>query len=349
MYVVEPGESTIPVRWEFLDAARGIASLAVVIQHVIWFTASWAPDVFSIFWSPGRFGVVLFFFVSGYIVPHSLERRGNIKSFWVGRFWRLMPLYYFCFAVVSILILSGADLHLAYDPRSIKHVLINLTMMQDLVKMPSISAVTWTLGVEVLLYIAITIAFAMGFLKNTRLITSVLLVLFFIAAVIAPIVFHFRFPAGSIAVFTSLLSGMLLYRWKEGKIETKECALWIVACFAVLVSAAIMNYGNTRASATDIQPTRFCAIFSALTGYLGFVLILRTREMKYPKPLLSLGQWSYSIYLLHPLALSALNFDIPNLAKAPLQILGSIVFGYLGYTFIEKPGLALGKKLAARA
>ena len=82
--MVAPGSAV--ERWVFLDAARGVASIAVVLKHSIWFSFSWAPYIFSTVWSPGRFGVVLFFFVSGYIVPHSLERRKSLKSFWVGRF-----------------------------------------------------------------------------------------------------------------------------------------------------------------------------------------------------------------------------------------------------------------------
>ena len=35
----------------------------------------------------------VFFLVSGYIVPASLERKGSVRGFWVSRVFRLYPLY----------------------------------------------------------------------------------------------------------------------------------------------------------------------------------------------------------------------------------------------------------------
>ncbi|MBX6766364.1 MAG: acyltransferase, partial [Actinomadura rubrobrunea] len=41
---------------------------------------------------PGHYGVLVFFLVSGYIVPASLERHGSVRAFWISRFFRLYPL-----------------------------------------------------------------------------------------------------------------------------------------------------------------------------------------------------------------------------------------------------------------
>ena len=35
----------------------------------------------------------VFFLVSGYIIPASLERKGSVRGFWVSRAFRLYPLY----------------------------------------------------------------------------------------------------------------------------------------------------------------------------------------------------------------------------------------------------------------
>ena len=42
---------------------------------------------------PGNYGVFVFFLISGYIVPASLERKGSVRTFWVSRLFRLYPLY----------------------------------------------------------------------------------------------------------------------------------------------------------------------------------------------------------------------------------------------------------------
>ncbi len=333
-------------RWAFLDAARGLAAIAVVLQHSIWFAFPWAPDLFSTLWSPGRFGVVLFFFVSGYIVPHSLERRKKLSSFWVGRFWRLAPLYVFQVILVSALIMGGVDMKTQFNPLNLKHMIGNLSLLQDFVGIPSTSAVSWTLGVEMLLYIGISVAFAMGFLSNTRLIVGVLLGLFLAVGVIFPVILHIRFPAGAIAVFTSILGGLLFYRAKAGDISQRELVGWLAANFAVVTISALLNYRDHRLSPQDIQPTRLCAIISALSGYVGFWLLTKFKEIQYPKWLNKLGVWSYSIYLLHGLVLHFAPTGSNPLIKVAIQVGLSILAGFLGYTLIEKSGLELGKRLS---
>jgi peptidoglycan/LPS O-acetylase OafA/YrhL len=44
---------------------------------------------------PAQYGVFVFFLVSGYIVPASLERKGSVHSFWVSRVFRLYPRRYY--------------------------------------------------------------------------------------------------------------------------------------------------------------------------------------------------------------------------------------------------------------
>jgi len=69
------------VRLRRLDALRGIAVLAVVYEH---FSSYLIPDLKLATgqWAhAGTFGVMLFFLVSGYIVPSSVERRGSVRNF----------------------------------------------------------------------------------------------------------------------------------------------------------------------------------------------------------------------------------------------------------------------------
>src|SRR5262249_42136779 len=92
-----------PDRVQFLDAVRGLAALAVLLEHTL---AIWFPDypeasqrVFNL----GQFGVTVFLLVSGYIIPVSLERGGSNRRFWIGRFFRLYPLYWVCIGLTFLL------------------------------------------------------------------------------------------------------------------------------------------------------------------------------------------------------------------------------------------------------
>lgn len=77
----------------WLDALRGIAALVVVFDHSSYaFMAEFRRALMPEF-NTSRYGIMVFFLVSGYIIPASLERRGYVRTFWIGRFFRIYPLW----------------------------------------------------------------------------------------------------------------------------------------------------------------------------------------------------------------------------------------------------------------
>ncbi|QFG27116.1 acyltransferase [Actinomadura sp. WMMB 499] len=143
---------------------RGLAALAVALHHAgyVYFptvharTADW--------FDPGTFGVLVFFLVSGYIVPASLERRGSVRGFWIGRFFRIYPLL----AVVGLLavtpfLLGARGLRAGleqYDP--VTAVVAHVTMLQDVMGVPNAINVLWTLSYEMVFYLLIVALFVTG-------------------------------------------------------------------------------------------------------------------------------------------------------------------------------------------
>src|SRR5580693_8559314 len=80
-------------RLAWLDALRGIAALCVVFDHLTYSVLQPVRNSVYHWFNPGQYGVFVFFIVSGYIVPASLERKGSVRTFWVSRIFRLYPLY----------------------------------------------------------------------------------------------------------------------------------------------------------------------------------------------------------------------------------------------------------------
>ena len=82
------------VRLGWLDALRGFAALTVVWFHL-------SPQMLGSerhleilrHIDLGKYGVLLFFLVSGYVIPMSLERHGSLRRFWIGRLCRIYPAY----------------------------------------------------------------------------------------------------------------------------------------------------------------------------------------------------------------------------------------------------------------
>ncbi|MCP9966601.1 acyltransferase [Actinomadura madurae] len=113
---------------------------------------------------PGLVGVLVFFLVSGYIVPASLERRGSVRGFWIGRFFRIYPLLAVtCLLAVLPFLLGVLGLRAGletYSPATA--VLAHMTMLQDVLNVPNAMNVLWTLSYEMAFYLLIVALFVVG-------------------------------------------------------------------------------------------------------------------------------------------------------------------------------------------
>ena len=105
-------------RYEYLDVLRGIAVIAVCFMHVTGYIyrtygnnhpLSPMLDFFvvsSVDW--GRFGVVLFFLISGFIIPNSLKPGSSLGRFFVSRMFRLYPVFW---VVLGVIFFTAPYLH----------------------------------------------------------------------------------------------------------------------------------------------------------------------------------------------------------------------------------------------
>jgi peptidoglycan/LPS O-acetylase OafA/YrhL len=170
---VPGGSAARPRRLAWLDALRGFAALCVVYEH---FGARVFPGlhavVFSVF-DPGLYGVLLFFLISGYVVPRSLERTGSVRAFWIGRLFRLFPL--FGFVIITLLLLHAfglASLN-GTDQNVAAAVFSHLFMLNDLLGGPNLVVVIWTLSYEMVFYLLLTALFTVGLHRRSRELAAV--------------------------------------------------------------------------------------------------------------------------------------------------------------------------------
>jgi peptidoglycan/LPS O-acetylase OafA/YrhL len=148
-------------RLEFLDVLRGLAALVVVVQHCLEIVSQsflrWSEQDFRL----GEFGVVLFFIVSGFIIPASMERYCSLKKFWLGRIFRLFPLYYLVVAVAlaAHYFIHRYKLTSGFEAHPKRSALANLTMVQDFLHYDGVIGASWTLSYEVVFYLLISLLF----------------------------------------------------------------------------------------------------------------------------------------------------------------------------------------------
>jgi peptidoglycan/LPS O-acetylase OafA/YrhL len=168
---------------------------------------------------PGLYGVLVFFLVSGYIVPASLERHGRVRSFWVSRVTRIYPLLLLACAVTLVPFLLGvrglrAGLQ-SYDPMTA--VLAHLTMLQDVLGVPNAINVLWTLSYEMLFYLLVVALFITGVHRRS-----------------APV--SIAFAAAAVLVGGLLPMAAL----------TRSVGVWQIVVLTALVMAAAITAGASR-------------------------------------------------------------------------------------------------------
>lgn len=144
-------------RLTWLDALRGFAAAVVALFHL-------SPTVIGLdrhlavyrHFDLGRYGVLLFFLVSGYVIPMSLERHGSLRRFWAGRIFRIYPA--FLLATAAGLLLAAAGWHRlpgTVHTETTASVLGHATMLADLLGLRGVVRPFWTLSYEMTFYLIV--------------------------------------------------------------------------------------------------------------------------------------------------------------------------------------------------
>ena len=165
-------------RLGWLDALRGIAALLVVFDHSSYaFMAEFRRELVPEF-NTSRYGIMVFFLVSGYIIPASLERRGCVRTFWIGRIFRLYPLWAAVVTAVLALNLWGVAEIRGFGEQSAASVAVaHVTLLQELLGTPNLLLVLWTLSYEMAFYLLVVALFTARLHQRSAAITVTLAVL----------------------------------------------------------------------------------------------------------------------------------------------------------------------------
>jgi len=341
-------------RLENIDALRAIAALAVLSQHLvgnIWRAMPTDPGLLQNlaldFFDWGRFGVILFFLISGYVIPLSFSGPTPMRKFVISRVFRLYPAFWLSVAaMVLVLIVSG---HVV----DWWQVAANLTLAYPLFGYEALTGIYWTLIVEMLFYLVCFCLFALGLLERPWVIATLALVGIgsAFAPTLAQLVVGRTIPLSMHFYHLAFLFLGCLIRQARGNVSSAKPLAWLVACalLATLPLVTGLVFG---------LPARFSislplgGMAAAIAAVLVFLLSWRPEFKHPPKYLLALGAWSYSIYLLHEpigdLVSLVLPPETPLLAIAYFLTVTtiSIAIAAIVFRFVEKPFIDLGRRLA---
>lgn len=348
-------------RLDYLDVLRGLAAISVSVQHIFGYLYHEAHNdqlipliafltTGMLDW--GRFGVVLFFLISGFIIPKSLRANSPLKTFLIGRFFRLYPAYWITLLIIYI---SASYL----DPLAgftANQFVANLTMTPKLFHQNYMSGVFWTLFIEILFYLCCVFLFKLKLLENTLAIGSIAMALILItpSSIIFNYFFELHVPVQFITLHLSFLFLGNLVRL--ALIEKDRMALTFFIGFIALSSFSIPISSGLISPVKEASNTGF-VMYSFSTNILAyalaislFILIVHFKNIK-NKFLIGAGEISYSLYLLHMTCFVILakfiHLDsITNiLVYLALCALLSYFVARLSFTFVEYPAIQLGKKI----
>ncbi|GAA1620322.1 hypothetical protein GCM10009828_055590 [Actinoplanes couchii] len=360
----------------WLDALRAVAVLLVLYAHLTRLVFTDLRAVTGEWLHAGPAGVMLFFLVSGYIIPASLERHGDLRRFWSSRARRLLPLY---LAVGAVLVLTGTPVD---GPGLLGHVI----MLPFLTGVPLITAVFWTLSFEMAFYLLVTGLFAVRVTSSSW--PAVILAL--AGALTAPLV---PLRLGQVPVITTVLlvlglAGVLSRRrWAEvaggllvgvltltlltlnmDPAHTRDGLLIVAVMFAgteihradhgripwwragavlAVVASCLLAVWLRELADLDALTPRYVtrSVITLLVIGGGFALGMRLRHRPVPAWLSRIGVLSYSIYLVHYVVLELTRPLLSSSVPDPLLAAGylTMVLGvsWATHRWIETPGQRL--------
>jgi peptidoglycan/LPS O-acetylase OafA/YrhL len=344
-------------RLAFIDTLRGIAVLSVVVQHALEVIVREHPtgayqaffhDAIGYYMNFGRFGVVLFFFVSGFVIPFSFPGTASpVNDFSISRVFRLYPAYWTSIALglVTMLVVESKVYPLP-------QILVNLTMLQSFLEVPHLWDFYWTLTIELLFYAICIGLFAAGLLSRPLTAVAIVVATALVGIAVAVLI-------ENRAAWVLMEAGLNLSAMFLGKI-VRDTAIggtlrWrhVTVCTALYALFAI-TLCNSRYG--GVYDDNFFYSYSIGAAYVGaalvFIAFAAFGERMAWRPIAFVGVISYSVYLMSPFAMVWVHHyawvdDEPLgwLAFVAEVVASSIFVSWMTYSLVEKPAIAFGRKL----
>jgi peptidoglycan/LPS O-acetylase OafA/YrhL len=264
-----------------IDAVRGLAALAVVLFHYSWRYDAVFPGAQSVpYGLPwGRFGVEIFFGISGFVIFMTLERAKTAGSFIASRFARLFPAYWAAIVITTFVVM--------FDPSDTLQipswaVAANFSMLQGHLGVAAVDTAYWSLSVELSFYLCMLALWRMRLLDRIEWVLLGWITLKWLWWLVPALPWKLGYLL--IVEYVPFFAiGIASYRvWSGARTWRQQIPLLAFALGTV----------------ATIDPAALIPVF--VVSLLIFVALVERRlHFLNAQPLLWLGGISYSLYLVH--------------------------------------------------
>lgn len=335
-------------RLDGVDVLRGLAIFFVLMNHVNMRLrlaripyADGLPEqlVSSLVWN-GQFGVQIFFAVSGFLITStSLRRWGSlsrlsVRDFYALRFARIGPLLVLLLTILSLLHLAGVK-NFVVSPKVgglgsalFAAVTFHVNVLEaNRGYLPANWDILWSLSVEEMFYLFFPAACRL--LKSNRIYIAVLLLFVGFGPVARTVLAQgngvwkeYSYLGSMDAIALGCLTALLVSR-----VRFSRAALRGFGFFGVLLMGFILLF-SIRAGQWGLAGSGLDMTILAIGTCLILIVAAQT-EWTAPgptRPLLTLGERSYEIYLTHMFVVFAL-FELFLRAGKPMQAVPLLFLG----------------------
>ncbi|QDV44206.1 Acyltransferase family protein [Stieleria neptunia] len=344
-------------RLEAIDYLRGMFALSVAVYHY----ATWS-DI-PLHWFPaqvlsklGIYAVCAFYVISGLSFGYVYEKikldGRNLSSFWVKRYFRLVPLYaVVCVSTICIAYARGKEGY------SLSTILNNITLLFGVTDPDDYIPVGgWSIGNEFSFYLIFPVLILV---RRAGRLGAIGLAMF---ALFMSLLYSFHMLDGE---------ETLSSQWPTYINPLNQVPFFIGG----LLIAPTIHWGKSISPHSLVRMlTLLCLAFALIpidspiamvTGYRRILLSAitvsacavafwcpKTKFVTLNRILSLLGLCSYSIYLIHPLVYNVCwkitnILAVPTL-QVPVAFAVTLFVARLSYLFIEKPMIGIGKVVATQ-
>ena len=304
----------------YIDGLRALAALFVVAHHIFGTVPGFVAGKYDAWLAYGHFSVGVFITLSGYCLMLPVARqngilRGGAQGFFVRRARRILPTYYAALALSLLLIFllighkTGAEWDVSL-PVTWLQVMSHVLLLQDvIVKSGSLDYPCWSIAVEWQIYLLFPLLLICWRKWGSYVGTAI--------GLIAGFAIHHLFAKIDAAAKTGLLNACpwylglftlgMLGAWIAVGRDSKSQMLrsrvpWGTISIAALISviAFCYHFGTTKVGLHIAIPDYMVGVGTAcLLVALSLERNASIRSVFGWPPLVWIGTFAYSIYLMH--------------------------------------------------